>query len=240
VYFLVDQPEGGPYVASVTRAIDGIDPIRATIEALLDGPTQQETEGIPSLTTAIPVGTRLRSVAVTEGQATIDLSAGYDGGGGSLSMFARLAQVVFTLTQFPGVDRVAFLVDGLPVETFSAEGIEIGPSIDRTYFYDTGVVPNVFIDDPAWFAITPSPVFVSGVARVFEAVVNWELYDNDGLLLDDGFTMTAEGAPAWGSFVFDIPYTVDREQVGTLMMFEISARDGSRVDLSEHPIVLMP
>lgn len=45
--------------------------------------------------------------------------------GGSFGMFARLAQVVYTVTRSAEVDEVVFSVDGEMVTVFSAEGIEL-------------------------------------------------------------------------------------------------------------------
>ena len=53
------------------------------------------------------------------------LLAAFESGGGSTSMFVRLGQVIFTLTQFPAVESVRFSIEGRPVSVFSGEGIVI-------------------------------------------------------------------------------------------------------------------
>ena len=53
----------------------------------------------------------------------MDLSGEFDDGGGSFGMFARLAQVVYTVTRSADIDEVVFSVDGEVVTVFSAEGI---------------------------------------------------------------------------------------------------------------------
>ncbi len=240
VYFVNDQPDGGPFLIPVTRTVpaDG-DLLEATVTALLEGPTVAEMNGSPALWTEIPTGTRLLGLEHTApGVVEVDLSGEFESGGGSATMFARLAQMTFTLTQTLQTTEVAYSIDGVPITVFSGEGIVLGETINRDYFNDTGIIPEVFADTPAWFATAGRPLQVTGLARVFEAALDWELYDNDGTLLASGFAMTTEGGPAWGRFAFTVDYDVSFDQVGTLMVFEISANDGSKIFLREHPIWL--
>jgi Sporulation and spore germination/Kelch motif len=85
----------------------------AAVEALLAGPDRAErAAGIHS---EIPSGTRLNSIAISNGVARIDLSSDYQAGASSRALQLRLAQVVYTLTQFPTVSSVRLSVDGEPV-----------------------------------------------------------------------------------------------------------------------------
>jgi hypothetical protein len=85
----------------------------AALEALLAGPTRSErTTGIGS---EIPPGTQLLGVTIANGVAHVDLSSDFQAGGSSRSLQLRLAQFVYTLTQFPTVSAVRFSVDGTPV-----------------------------------------------------------------------------------------------------------------------------
>jgi hypothetical protein len=82
----------------------------AAVKALLSGPDGAErANGIRS---EIPPGTHLNGIVIANGVARIDLSSDYQAGASSRSLQLRLAQVVFTLTQFPTVSKVRFLVDG--------------------------------------------------------------------------------------------------------------------------------
>ena len=114
---------------SVIRAVDT--PLIATnaIQALIEGPTpaEQDTE----LSTSIPADTLLLSLTIEEGLAIIDLSREFEVGGGSFNILSRLAQVVYTLTQFPTVDQVVFHIDGEPIEVFSGEGVVLEDPVDR-------------------------------------------------------------------------------------------------------------
>ena len=151
-----------------------------------------------------------------------------------------LAQLVFTLTQFPTVDEVVLMIEGSAVEFYGSHGMEVTPSLSRDSFLGSGIVPDILIDSPAFFAPGASPLVVSGLGRLFEATADWVLYDGDGLPLAEGFTMASTGGPDWGTFEYTIPYQVDRAQLGALMMWEESAQDGSRTHLVEHPVWLVP
>jgi hypothetical protein len=84
----------------------------AAVKALLEGPNR--TERAAGIGTEIPPQTRLNGIGVSNGVARIDLSSDYQGG--SLrSLQLRLAQVVYTLTQFPTISAVRLSVDGEPV-----------------------------------------------------------------------------------------------------------------------------
>ncbi len=107
----------------VTKRIEPFDPgvARLALTALLAGPT--DTERAAGLRTAIPTGTRLRALSLAGGVLTVDLSSQYGTGGGSLSVMMRLAEVVYTATQFSTVKSVAFEMDGRPVTAFTGEGV---------------------------------------------------------------------------------------------------------------------
>jgi spore germination protein GerM len=62
--------------------------------------------------TAIPDGTRLRQLTITNGVATADFNSVLNSGGGSCAMAARRAQIEQTLLQFPDIEQVVITVDG--------------------------------------------------------------------------------------------------------------------------------
>jgi hypothetical protein len=239
--FLLDQPAGGPFLGTAARYVEaGDDTPETAVRALLDGPSAAETAMVPAFTTAVPAGTELLELDIAGGTATVDLSGGFDDGGGSATMFGRLAQVTFTLTAFPTIDTVVLELDGVAVTVFSSEGIDITGGLDPAYFFDVGVIPEVFPEAPAAFEFVADPFEVGGWSRAFEATINWELYDRDGSLLADGFETTGAAGPEFGVMAFDVDYTVASRQVGSLVVFEISAADGSRNNLREVPIWLEP
>ncbi len=211
---------------------------RAALQQLLAGPTAVESAGPSGLTSTVPSGSQLLDVAIADGTATVDLSGQFESGGGSASMFGRLAQVVYTVTQFPSVTGVTFRLDGQPVTTFSSEGIVLsGPSVRADY---RDYVPAIFMDAPAWGARLANPARIAGLANVFEAQFSVEISTASGAVLASRNVMASCGTGCWGTFDVTIPYAVDREQPGWVTAFDLSARDGSRENVSSYPVVLAP
>jgi hypothetical protein len=241
VYFLLDQLAGdqppGPFLVPVFREVSGIDEVTTAMEALLAGPTSEETNGTPAISSAIPVGTELLGVELADGLATVDLSGEFDDGGGSFGMFARLAQVVYTLTRLPEVDEVTFQMEGVPVTVFSSEGIELDGPQQREDYYD--LLPPIFVDHPSWGEPVMSPINISGLSNVFEAVSQIMLTDDDGEPLFEETVMATCGTGCWGEWSIEIPYQVDREQFGAVIVWEFSAQDGSRIHVREYPVRLL-
>lgn len=109
-------------------------PATAALDALLAGPTQQELTTWPAISTCIPAGTKLLGLSVSNGVARVDLSKEFESGGGTFSVTARLAQVVYTLTQFPSIQAVDFYIEGQRADTFSSEGLMLdGPQTIEDY-----------------------------------------------------------------------------------------------------------
>ena len=72
-------------------------------------------------------------VEVDGALAKVDLSDEFDDGGGSFSIFSRLAQVVYTLTEDPQVRAVSFSFDGVPEEEVAGPGTTtiVGRAVNR-------------------------------------------------------------------------------------------------------------
>lgn len=219
----------------VSRTLSS-DDVSAAINALLAGPTADEQAA--GITSAVPNGTTLRSVDLGDGIATIDLSSQFDDGGGSMSMFVRLTQLVYTATQYSGVTGVTLEMDGNPVTTFSSEGIEILNPMRRIDSRD--LLPAIFLDAPAWGATTQSPLQVSGIANVFEAQFRIEILDSRGNSLVDSAVTATCGTGCWGEFSERLLYSVAETQWGTLRVYEPSAKDGAPVNVVEYRVQLTP
>ncbi len=119
----------GEYAEGVRRSVAGSGIAAAALRALIKGPTADEKAD--GLSSSVPTDTLLLGLTIRDGLATVDLSREFEAGGGSFSMLSRLAQVVYTLTEFDSVERVLFWLDGEPVSVFSGEGIVLDGPVTR-------------------------------------------------------------------------------------------------------------
>lgn len=249
-YFLmasVGDDGSGPFLVPVARDITTpAVPATPTVEWLLAGPIQAETDGIPSITTAIPAGTELLGLTVANGTATVDLSSEFASGGGSMSMLSRVAQVVYTLTQFPTVDEVAFEIGGVPTAVLGGEGLMLDSYGTREGFLGTGLFPAIFVDSPVWNGEADNPMRIVGKTFVVDGEFVLAIVDDDGLILTEqtvvanGSEFMAPGGPLWVSFDVTVPYTVDTVQVGALIVWSEDQSDGSQNNVREYPVTLVP
>ena len=182
----------------------------AALEELLAAPTADE-EAELQLTTAIPEGTTLEVVAIEDRVAEVELS--------NELPEEPLAQVVYTVTQFPTVDSVTIQ----------------GRSYARDDFET--LTPAILVESPLSFEEVGNPVRATGTANTFEANFQYELTDTDGRIVDESFVTATSGSGERGTFDFTTSeYEIPFDGVGALIVFELSAEDGSRINLVEIPV----
>jgi sporulation and spore germination protein/immunoglobulin-like protein involved in spore germination len=233
------------HVVAAGRRVEGGATPEAAVRALLAGPAGTIESNL-GFTTAIPAGTELHSVSVDGPLATVDLSPQFESGGGSLSMQARVAQVVFTVTQFPPIERVDFKIDGTPVTTIGGEGLAVD-HVGRADFAD--VTPLILVESPTPGETVGAPLHVRGMSNTFEATVNYTLTDVNSPtvcsacaegVIAEGFTTATAGSGTWGTFEFDIDFDVERAGPVLLSVYEVSAKDGTRVNEMTIPLSVQP
>lgn len=215
-----------------TTASDVQGRAKAAVEGLVAGPSATEKEF--GLTTAIPDGTRLLGLTVSGNTATVDLSGAFQSGGGSLSMQMRVAQVVHTLTQFEGIDRVAFKLDGKSADAIGGEGVEVGPSVTRADV--ESMAPSVLVERPYVGEVVRSPLTVTGTSNTFEATHQFALTDPDGLILDERYITATSGTGTRGTWSTTVEFSPKRDGLGAVIVFEYSAKDGKRINVVEIPV----
>ena len=209
---------------------------RASLTELFEGPAG--SEAALGWGTAIPAGTELLGLSISSGIATVDLSDEFESGGGSLSVRLRLAQLVYTLTEFDTVDGVILRIEGDDVDTFSSEGLVLDQPMTRADFEDL-VAPIVVLAPFAGQEIS-SPVEVRGTANVFEANVSMRIVDEDGNELASDFATATCGTGCRGTYQKKISFQVDQAQNGFVEVFESSAEDGSPLHMVRVPVLLVP
>lgn len=206
----------------------------AAMRSLLDGPEGPESES--GYSTAIPEGTELNELSINDGTARVDLSGSFDDGGGSLAMQMRLAQVVYTLTQFPTVNSVEFLIDGERVETFSNEGIVLDGPQKRTDYEQH--LPAISVENPLSGDEVKSTFTVSGTANVFEANVLIEVLAQNGERLVQTFTTATCGSGCRGAFKKKLRLSEGTSGPVVLKVYESSAEDGRPTNVVKIPLTL--
>jgi hypothetical protein len=207
-------------------------PAGAALRLLLRGPSAAERRA--GLGSAIPAGSVLRSVSIARGVASVDLSGRFASGGGSAGMFARLAQVVFTATQFPTVHAVRFLLDGREVTTFSSEGIVLRrPQTRADYAAQT---PAILVEWPAVGDSVRSPLHLAGTANVFEATFQLRLVAADGRVLARRTVHAACGTGCRGRFSVTVPFSSSAAPRGVVDVYELSANDGKPIHRVRVPV----
>ncbi len=97
---------------------------------------------------------------------------------------------------------------------------------------------NVEVKSPHVGEIIGLPLMVTGSARVFESTLNYRLLDADGTVLAAGYVMTnAPDMGEFGDFTITTSYAAPSGTVGTLEVFDYSAKDGSVIDLVQVSVV---
>ena len=228
-YFLRDEKVG-----PVARDAAGSDVAAEAMAGLLAGPDETETQ--LGFSSTIPAGTTLLGVTVDGGVATVDLSQEFASGGGSLSMTGRVAQVVYTLTQFPTIDSVQFSIEGQPITVLGGEGLILDAPQTRADWED--LTPAILVESPLPFEAVTSPLHITGTANTFEAVFRIVVTDGDGLEVYDQPAMATSGTGTRGTFDETVSFDVPKPGVGSVIVWEPSAKDGSQTNLVEVPITV--
>ena len=186
---------------------------RAAIMELLEGPGQSEEAA--GMKTSIPSGTQLEGLSISTGLAEVELSNPLDA--------EASAQVVYTLTQFPTVRKV------------SIEHMQPRGRADLEEF-----APSVLVESPTVGEQVSSPLRIFGTANTFEATFNVEVVDAKGGVLGKRFVTATSGTGTRGTFDAEVPFKATGAGPGKLLVFELSAEDGSRIHEVEIPLQIAP
>jgi hypothetical protein len=224
----------GEHVVPVRRFVPSTSALaRASLAALLRGPTVAERRA--GYSSALPSGTAVRDLALSRGLLTVDLSRSFEAGGGSLSMQLRVAQVVFTATQFSSVRQVAFRLDGKPVEAIGGEGVVVEPSVGRAVF--EAVAPPILVEQPLPGDVVRNALLVRGSANVFEAQLGVDVQTPGGKLLAHLSVRASAGSGTRGRFSVR---TLVKGYTGraVVVAYTRSAKNGVRMDTVRVPVTI--
>ena len=207
---------------------------RAAIEQLLRG-VPGDLAARSAAMTIVPEDTELLGLTIEGGTARVDFNRAFEiTGMGTSSDGYQIPQVVYTLTQFPTVKRVEFLLEGEPVEVIGGHGIMLdGPQTRKDW---ETALPPIVVESPYPGRTVDWTFDLFGIANVFEATVSWRLIDSNGKKIDEGFVTATCGTGCWGEYEARISIERQEDTSATLQVFESSAEDGSPLHMVEVPI----
>ncbi|MDF9408063.1 GerMN domain-containing protein [Pelotomaculum isophthalicicum JI] len=222
--YLVREVHQVPYTKEV---------IKAALEELIN--TNPVT---PGAVRVLPAGTKIRGISVQDGLATVDFSrdvlrANVGASGEELG----IQSIINTVTEFPGVQKVSFLVEGTVDQEAKNWWGHVG-LYSQPFARDVAKVyePAIWLTSPAPDQVVASPLEVRGSARVFEATVSARLLDDSGKELASGFATAAQGAPGRGDFVLPLKYQVNSPGKGKVEVYWKSPKDGKEMDKVVIPV----
>jgi Sporulation and spore germination/L,D-transpeptidase catalytic domain/Putative peptidoglycan binding domain len=150
VYFLQGE-QLAPVSRPGTTAADAL-------RELIAGPTA--TEAQRGFRTYVPAGTRVLSVGVAGGVATVDLTEAFGAGSDPDSLLARLSELVRTLTGIHGASKVQLLLNGKPASG-RFPGIPTSGPITFHYLQ----TPNIPVPQPPALRLVPPETGVKTVQQ---------------------------------------------------------------------------
>ena len=222
--YLVREEHQAPYTEDVYMA---------AMEQLIKG--KPVTAGASRV---LPDNTVIHNITVINGEMTVDFSGEVlQANVGSTGEELGIASIVNTLTEFPGIDSVSFMVDGKIDDTVMSWWGHVG-LYEQPFKRDLSVVvePAIWVTQPSPGQKVTTPLTVSGSAMVFEATVCARIVDSAGKELVGEFTNAAAGAPERGDFTMSLDFSTNADS-GKLIVYCEDARDGGERDVVEVPII---
>lgn len=233
VYY-VKLTENDTYlVREVHQAPQAQDAVKAALEELINA-----NPVIPGAARVLPQATKINSINIKDGLATVDFSRDVlRANVGASGEAMGIQSIVNTLTEFPEIKKVSFTVEGKVDERTMDWWGHVG-LYEQPFSRDLSIVyePVIWATSPAPDQKVASPVEVTGSARVFEAAVNISLVDDSGIIIADGFTTASEGAPGRGDFKYSLAFNAASPGKGAIEVFWTSPKDGQILDKVSVPV----
>jgi len=245
IYYLVDSA-GRMWLAPERREVPDQPRISmGALEELIHGTPQD-----PDHVSVIPDEARILDLVIRHGVATVDwsaevLEASMGGEGEALG----IQSIVWTLTEFPSVERVRFTVEG------EAEGPASNGRLIEDWWGHVGLYDQPFRRAEAIEVLEPITVWrpldgdavgpsfiVEGEASTFEANVQVRIFDQAGDLVQEAFATATEGGPRRGSFRQEIRIQDPPKSVETwrLEAYETNQETGEDFFVESRDIEVTP
>ncbi len=159
------------------------------------------------------LGVDVHRLSIVDGTATIELDPP--------PSEEVLAQIVYTLTRFPTVARV-----GLAGRTLTRADFE-------------RLTPQILVEQPLPGDAVGRTIEASGTANTYEATFQLELAAGGKTVSSQVVTATS-GSGRRGTWTASIPVPAELSGPTTIVAYEASAEDGSRLHQVEIPVRISP
>ncbi len=233
VLYYIKTTENDAYlVREIHQTPPAADPHRAALEELIN-----VAPVVPGAARVLPLATKVNSINIKDGLATIDFSKEVlNANVGAEGEALGIKSIVNTLTEFPEVEKVSFTVEGKTDNAMDWWG-HVG-LYQQPFSRDLSNVnePAIWVNNPQPGQKVSSPLVVTGSARVFEATVNIRLVDDAGKVVVEGLATASEGAPGRGEFKHALDFKAAASGQGELEVFWISPKDGKELDKVAIPV----
>ncbi len=219
-YYLVRETHTIPKTKAVAKAV---------LEELLKNDAKTEGAFV-----SFREDQKILGVDIENGVATVNLSPEYllQDQLGNAETYSILA-MVNTLTEFPSIEEVKFLVNGEKAQVGGLASIKVQEKLVR----DLSLVlePEIWINTPEDGAVlSGDKVRVEGSAMVFEKTLHYKLEDKDGNVLVEDFLTMSEKLSVRDVFDFEIEIPETTAKEFKLSLYGLSGKDGSPTGLVTH------
>ncbi len=223
--------------AYLVREVHQVSPTKEVARAALEEIINVNPVG-PGAVRVIPATTKIKGINVKDGLATVDFSQEVlMANTGAIGEALGIQSIVNTLTEFPEIQKVSFMVEGKVDEQAKDWWGHVG-LYEQPFSRDVSVVhePVIWVSSPESGQKVSSPLLVKGSARVFEATVNIRLKDETGKTIAENFATASEGAPGRGQFELSLPFDAPSPGRGELEVYWASPKDGKELDKMAVPV----
>lgn len=219
-YYLVRETHTIPKTKAVAKAV---------LEELLKNDAKTEGAFV-----SFREDQKILGVDIENGVATVNLSPEYllQDQSGNAETYSILA-MVNTLTEFPSIEEVKFLVNGEKSQVGGLSGIKVPEKLVR----DLSLVlePEIWINTPEDGAVlSGNKVRIESSAMVFEKTLHYKLEDKDGNVLVEDFLTMSEKLSVRDVFDFEIEIPETTAKEFKLSLYGLSGKDGSPTGLVTH------
>lgn len=116
-------------LSPVKRTVKAESPIMGTLNELIKGPNKNEKK--KGLLTAVPEDLKIRDVKIDGRNVVLDFNDAIETNANGEILLTRIDQLVYTATQFDGIDSIIIKVNGKQKKFLGGEGLSVSGPIGR-------------------------------------------------------------------------------------------------------------